>query len=299
MAHVSQYKKDKVGYLVKLFTEYPIIGAVNLENLPASALQKMRHKLRGRALIYMTKRRLMKVALAEAEKQKKGIIKLVDNLSGMPALLFTKENPFSIYKTIKQSKSPAAAKAGQTAPKDIEVKAGPTPFLPGPIIGELGSIGIKSGVEGGKVSIKADSIVVHEGDVISAKAAGLLARLGIEPMEIGLDITAIYEAGTLYERKVLDVDEKKFAEDLAQAAVWARNLAVEAAYVSKDTIEILLMKAQRESRALSIEADILSSSTAGDILAKAERQMLSVKGIANIEVSSTPKKENTNTDGGN
>jgi large subunit ribosomal protein L10 len=283
MAHVSQYKKDVVEKLVKLITESKIIGSVNLEDLPASALQKMRSKLRGKAEIFMTKRRLMKVAFEQAEGKKKGVVALLEHLKGMPALLFTQENPFAIYKIIKQSKSPAAAKAGQTAPKDIEVKAGPTPFLPGPIIGELGSLGIKSGVENGKVAIKEDKIVVKEGEVINANAAGILSRLGIEPMELGLDITAVFEDGVIYGRKVLDIDQESFMSDFTKAAGCARNLAMEIAYPAKEIVTELIAKAHLESKALGKEAAILVSGVINDLLAKAQAQAGGLKQTAKIE----------------
>lgn len=289
MVHVSKYKKDVVANLVKLIIEYPIIGALNMESLPAPALQKIKAQLREKAILTMTKRRLMKVAFEEAEKTKPGILAIVEHLKGMPALMFTKENPFTIYNTIKKSKSPAPAKAGQTAPKDIEVKAGVTPFLPGPVIGELGAFGIKTGVEGGKVAIKEDKVVVKEGEEISIALAGILSRLGIEPMEVGLDITAVYEEGVIYGRSVLDIDEDKFLANLGQAATWARNLAIDIAYLTKDTIELLLIKAYKNTKALALEANILADGVKEDILAKAERQMQSLKSIANVP--DAPAKE--------
>jgi large subunit ribosomal protein L10 len=291
MAHVSQEKKDIVAKLVKLITEYPIIGAVNMENLPAPALQKMKASLRDQAFIWMAKRRLMKVAFAEAEKTKKDISKLVDYLRGMPALIFTKENPFKIYKKIKQSKSPAPAKPGQIAPKDIEVKAGPTPFMPGPIIGELGQIGIKTGVENGKVAIKEDAVVVKEGEEIKANVAGLLTRLGIEPMELGLDITAFFEDGVIYDRKVLDIDEDKFLSDLTQAAAYANNLAVEIAFPTKDTTDLLIGKAFREAKTLGIECNVLDPEIIEELIARGEAQAIGIKTTANIETGAAKPVE--------
>ncbi|MBR9699910.1 50S ribosomal protein L10 [Candidatus Woesearchaeota archaeon] len=285
----ASYKKELVKKLVKLIVDAPIIGAVNMENLPASAVQTMRAKLRGKAEIFMAKRRLMKLAFEEAEKSKKGINTLVERLDGMPALLFTKENPFAIYKIIKKSKSPAVAKAGQKAPKDIMVKAGTTPFMPGPIIGELGQIGIKTGVENGKVAIKEDSVVVKEGEVIQANVASVLARLDIKPMEIGLDITGIYEAGTIYDRKVLDVDEDRFMADLQQAASWARNLAMDIGHLTKELMPELVAKAFRDSKALALEANFMADAVTAELLAKAENQMQSLKQTANIP--DAPKEE--------
>ena len=46
------------------------------------------------------------------------------------------------------------------------IPAGPTPFAPGPIIGELGMLKIKAGIEAGKVVIKEDAHVAKKGDVI-------------------------------------------------------------------------------------------------------------------------------------
>lgn len=277
-AKVPQYKKDAVKGLVDLMLEYPIIGAVNMENMPTPQLQTMRAQLRGTVVIRMTKARLIKRAIAEAKGKKKGIEQLEQHLRGMPALLFTKENPFKLFKTIQKNKSTAPAKPGQRANKDIWVKAGPTSFSPGPIIGELGGIGIKSGIEGGKVAIKADKMVVKEGDIISEKVATLLTRLKIEPMEIGLDLVATYEDGVIFTKAVLNVDETVFKSNLETAARWSFNLAMETVYPAKEIMPMLIGKAFRQSKGLSLECNVLTDMTAGEILAKAERQATSLQG---------------------
>jgi len=281
-AHVSKFKKKVVSDLVKLIQGHPIIGALNMENMPAASLQKMRAQLRGSVVMFMTKRRIMKHAFEQAKSDKKDIEKLVPYLKGMPALLFTKENPFKLFKILKKNKSPAAAKPGQIAPRDIMIKAGPTPFVPGPVIGELGALRLKTEVKEGKVHIKEDKIVVNEGEPIKANVASLLQRLGIEPMEIGLDLVAVYEDGVIYDKKVLDIDETLFLKNLQNAARWAMNLAVEAGYFTKETVSVLIPKAFREAKAVALEANIMADMLKGDILAKAERQMLSLKAAANI-----------------
>src|SRR3989338_501419 len=236
---IAQHKKDKVAALTQLLLSSPVIAAVDMENLPAPQLSQIRAQLRGKVEIFMTKRRLMKIAIASAKEKKKGVEKLVSYLRGMPALLFTKENPFSLYKTLKKNKSKAPAKAGQTAPFDVVVPKGPTGFAPGPIIGELATASIKAGVEGGKVVIKEDSIAVKEGQKITQKTAELLSRLQIYPMEVGLNITAVLEGDSIYPSKVLDIDEVKFKADLTKAARWGFNLAFEAAYSVKENIRLL------------------------------------------------------------
>ncbi|MBI2147053.1 50S ribosomal protein L10 [Candidatus Woesearchaeota archaeon] len=283
MAHISKQKQDTVAQFAQLLKEYPIVGAVNMENMPASQLQTMRAQLRGTVVLLMTKRRLLKIAIGKAKQDRPGIEQILPYLKGMPALLFTKENPFVIYKTIQKSKSSAPAKAGQIAPNDIKVSAGPTPFAPGPIIGELGACKIKAGIEAGKVTIKEDTIVAQEGDVITDKLASILSRLGIQPMEIGLNVEAIYENGAIYTKSVLGVDEKEYIANIQTAAQWAFNLAIEAGVLTKETTEFMLAKAFMDSKALAISQDILTDRTVGDILAKAERQMQSLKAEAKIE----------------
>lgn len=282
MAHVADYKKKNVKEFEKLIKEYPIIGVVNMENLPSAQLSKMRAQLRKDCIIKMTKRRLLKIVIANVKAEKPGFEHIEKYLGGMPALLFTKENPFKLFNKLKKSKSSAPAKPGQIAPRDIVIKAGPTPFAPGPIISELAACGIKSGVEAGKVAVKQDCIIVYEGDKIKPNVASMLMRLGIQPMEIGLNLVAVYENGIIYDRKVLDIDEEQFARDMSSAATWALNLAVEIVYPSKDILGIIIGKAFKDARGLSISQNILSDATAGAILAKAEMQARAVASKANM-----------------
>lgn len=277
MVHVSHAKKETVAEFVKLIKEYDIIGAVNMENLPAKQLQNMREQLRDTVLVRMSKRRLLKVALEESGKE--GTQLLEEYLKGMPALLFTNGSPFKLFKTLKKNKSTTAIKGGQIAPNDIVVPAGPTGFAPGPVIGELGSVGIKAGIDSGKVIIKEDSLVAKEGEEVSPLLAGLLTRLGIEPMEIGLDLTAVLENGEILTKSILDVDEDKFLADITTCAVQAFNLAVNSAYPCANTIEVLLQQVLRESKNLAINEDIITDITIGDTFAKAHGQMLGVASL--------------------
>lgn len=291
MAHVAEYKKRTVERFAKLIKEYPIIGVVNMENLPAPQLQKMRAQLRDKITLLMTKRRLLNLAIDKCKEDKKGIEGIKSHLGGMPAIIFTKENPFMLCKTLQKNKSKAPAKPGQIAPSDIIIPAGSTPFQPGPVIGELSLIGVKSGVEGGKVVIKKDSVVAKKGEVIKPEVASMLTRLGIQPMEIGLDLVAMYENGEIFTKDILSIDEQEYLNNIAQAALWSINLAIEIAYPTKETTEMLVAKAFNEAKALALEQNIMSDVVAEELVSKAERQMLSLKTEAKIEVMERQKEE--------
>ena len=290
-AHVSEYKKKVVGNLVDLIRKYPIIGIVNMENLPAPQLQHMRAQLRKNAVLTMTKRRLVRIAFEQAEKEKKGIENLNRHLGGMPALIFTNDNPFKLSRTLDKSKSPAPAKPGQIAPKDIIISKGSTPFAPGPFIAELSVAGIKSGIEGGKIAIKEDTVVAKKGDKIKPKVAEILIRLGIQPMEVGLGLEAVYEHGLIYTKDILSISEIEYINRISKASRWAFNLAMFAQYPTKSTIGLLLANAHRDAKILGIERKIFDKGIIEILLGKAESQMLSLKDTANLQVSEAKKPQ--------
>ncbi|MFW6230519.1 MAG: 50S ribosomal protein L10 [Nanoarchaeota archaeon] len=271
-AHVSQAKKEVVKKFKELIKKYPIVGSVNMEGLPTPQLQSMRAQLRDKVDIFMGKKRLMKIALNEVAKEKEGLDKLIDHLKGMPALIFTSENPFTLFKTLQKNKSSAPAKAGQEAPKDVVVPAGPTGFAPGPIISELGGVGIKAGIENGKVIVKEDSKVISAGETFSGKLASLLTRLGIEPMEIGLDLVATYEDGEIFTKDILAVDEQEYIDTVERFAAQAFNLAMFVEHPTAQTIGPLITKASQNARNLAINAPVFEADVMAEIVQKAQRQ---------------------------
>jgi large subunit ribosomal protein L10 len=285
---VSENKKQLVQGLADDIKKYAIVGVVNLENLPAQQLQVMREMLRNKGVkLAMARKRLLNLALENSKKD--GVKNLAENIKGMPALLFSNENPFSLYSLIQKNKSEAPAKAGQTCPKEIVVSAGATNFAPGPIISELAAVGIKTKVENGKLAIINDVVVAKEGDIISANLAEMLKRLDIKPMEVGLDLVAVLEDGTVFNAKQLHIDEAEFEQNIITAAQEAMNLAVEVAYPTADTTELLLQKAFREAKFLAVDQNIINDDTKEEILAKAEAQALSVKEAGKIEAQVEPK----------
>ena len=115
---VSDKKKNLVQELTEKTKSSSVVGVVNLESLPAQQLQNMRAMLRSKGVqLIMARKKLLRLALSESKQD--NIEKLSEKIKGMPALLFTEENPFTLYSTIQKNKSEAPAKAGQEAPKEI------------------------------------------------------------------------------------------------------------------------------------------------------------------------------------
>ncbi len=280
MAHVSQKKKEIVAQIKQYLKQYPIVGSVNMESLPTPQLQNMRAQLRGKVVLFVAKKRLFKVAIEDLKDEIPGLAELGTHLRGMPALLFTEENPFSLFQTLKKNKSSAPAKAGQIAPNDIVVPAGPTPFAPGPIISELGACGMKAGIENGKVAIKADAVVVKEGEVIAPNVASILTRLKIEPMEIGLDLVATLEAGDILTKSVLSIEPAEYIANITKLHAESMAVAEEIGYICEETLMPMLTKAYKNAKAVSIEVAFPTKDNVGELCTKSESHANAVNAIA-------------------
>ncbi len=287
-AKIPEYKKNIVDEMSNLMRKSSITALVNMSDMPAPQLQAIRREMKGKISVYMTKKRLMKIALDKSKNEKKNIEALANYFEGMPAFIFSNENPFKLSRLLQKSRTKAPAKAGQTAPSDIVISKGPTPFAPGPIISELSSIGLKVGVEGGKIAIKENTVIARKGEKIKPKVAEILARLDIRPMDVGLGMVAAYEDGIIYTRDVLETDEKAFSDKLNSAAVQAFNLAFNIAYTTKDNISLLIAKAFNDAKALGISQKIFDEGVIQELLGKAEMEMLSLKNMANIETAEKP-----------
>ncbi len=266
--HVSEYKRKEVEDVKKLLHEYPVIVVLNLEGLPAMNYQQIKHKIKDRACIKFTKKSFMLKALDQVKKPNLDAIR--ENLVGVPALMFTREDPFTIYRALEKSKVPAPARAGQKAPHDISIPAGPTSFPAGPMIGEFGQLGIKTEVKEGKISIKEDKILLREGEEIKQKVADLLVKLGIEPMRIGINVTLAYQEGMIYRKDILAVSEEEYLNSIRSAAAHAFGVAMAISYTTKDTIQAQLLKAYYEAKSLSEKANLPASESVENQIAQAE-----------------------------
>jgi large subunit ribosomal protein L10 len=266
-------KISEVEELKKLIEKYPAVGVIDLYKMPAAALQSIRNELKGKAVIRVNKKSIAKFALEKVKD--KG--KLVDILGKQPALIFTEMNPFRLYKIVEKGKSSVAAKPGDIAPKDIIVRAGPTDLPPGPAITTLSKLKILAKVEGGKISVIKDTPVAKAGDRITEELASVLGMLKLKPIEVMLNVTGMWEGGTVYKKDVLAVDEAKFKSDITLASSRAMNLAMNAGWVTKETIRPMLMKAFMNAKELGVGAGIIDKGVIDELLAKAQAQATALK----------------------
>lgn len=265
---VSEKKIKLVKEIGEEIGKYPVLGVIDMFKLPARQLHEIRNKLRGKAVIRMVKKRVIKIALEKSSaRNMKG---LEDYIQGEPALIFTEIDPFRLARIIEESKSQAPAKRGDTAPRDIVVKAGPTSLAPGPVIGELQRVKIPATVAGEKIAIKEDTVVAREGEEITKEVADVLSKLGIKPMEISLNLVAVWEKGDIYPKDVLFVPMEEYMERIKQAGLAALSLSININYFTPENISLLLSRAYQEALSLSSHANIITPETVGNLLAGAD-----------------------------
>lgn len=276
MAHVSPSKAQTYQEVQDLLTKSSVIGIVNIEGIPAPQMLQMRKTLRGSATLKVVKKKILRIALKEAEKKLPGLSKLSADMEGQCGLIVTDSNPFKLYQMLKKTITPTPAKGGEKAPQDIVVNEGETNFKPGPIVGDLGKAGIPAAIDKGKVVIKKTVTVVKQGAVIQPNVAQALTKLEIYPLLIGMNLKLAYEKGTIYKAHDLDIDLDVFKKQVQLASAHAFNLAMFASIATPTTIKPLIQKAQMNSMALSLSAGIPTKHTMNLLLAKAYMQMFSV-----------------------
>jgi len=261
-------KGAQVEEIKKLLDEHNALGIANLQKVRAAQLQEMKKKLKDIANVRVIKNTLMRRAVAEC-KDKPGLEKLEPLLSGSNIFLFTDLNPFKLSLLLERGRVKTTAKAGDMAAMDVVVPAGNTGQPPGPVISQLNSVGLPTRIEAGSVWINKDTIVAKKGDVIDARLASVLSKLGIKPVEVGLILKVVYENGFLIMDDQLHIDLDDFRKSLIEASSNALNLSLNAGYSTPDNASLLLQSARREAFNLALNAGISTTETIGDLLRKA------------------------------
>lgn len=271
-------KAAEVEEIKKLLHQHKVLGVANLQKVRAAQLQEMKKKLKGMASIHVIKNTLMKRAVAESQ-DKSGLEKVQPLLDGPNIFLFTDLNPFKLSFLLEKGKVKTTAKAGDTASTDVIVPGGNTGLPPGPIISQLGSVGLPTRIEAGSVWVNKDTLVAKKGDVIDARLASVLSKLNIKPVEVGLILKAVYEDGLIISEGQLHLDVEGFKKSLVEAQFDALSLSLNSGYPTPESIPLLLQTAHRKAFNLALNAGVPTKETIGDLLRKAnaEGQSLSAK----------------------
>lgn len=268
---VLDEKSGEVEEIKGILQGYKSIGIASLQKVRASQLQGMKKNFVGKVYVRVLKNTLVKLALESMGKEE--LKKLEAYLEGSNVYLFTNENPFKLALMLERGKVKSTAKSGDIAAMDVIIPAGNTGQPPGPVISQLNAVGLPTRIESGSVWISKDTLVVRKGEPINERLAGVLSKLGIKAVELGISMRAVYDEGLMIEGEQLhiDVDGTRKSLELGNSEAFALSITI--GYPTSETIATLLQTAQQKAIALSVAAAIPTKDTIGDLLRKADAQM--------------------------
>lgn len=273
-------KASQINTLTSLAEQNSVIGLVDLSGISSKALQGIRRLLRTggevEATIKVAKNTVKAIAFenVSSTSKKEDMQKIIPHINGSCAVIFTNTNPFKLQQFLNKNKVPAPAKTGQISAVDVFVPEGTTNLDPGPIISELGSIGLKTRIDKGKIRITKTAKVLSVGDTVSESHSIVLSRLGIQPFKVGLKLSIVLEKGDLIEGNVLEVDEDKIIADLRQAHLNALVLATspDVSYYSDVSTPILLKTAISQALSVAVESGYVTDNTIDLLVAKSSKE---------------------------
>ncbi len=280
---VVSWKKDTVSDLVALLKSGDTIAVIDIHGVPAGAMIGMRTTLRDNMKIQVAKKQLMRLAWEQAGNDSENLETLFQGVI-QPALVSSSSmNSFELFSELKKTEAGRAAKPGDIAPHEIVVEKMDTGMPPGPIVGDLNSVGIPAKIMGGSVQIQKRTVILKEGDVFEGEMGMMLSKIGINPIVTGLRLCGTLEGGTVFAPTTLDLDLEQFESDLISYAAGAYNLACNITWFTSQTMPALIAKASGEALAVALEAAVATADTIPHLIGRANMSAMGVAGSLSPE----------------
>ncbi len=249
---VKEWKKRLVSEIRKTIEESDLIAIIDMYKTPTREFQEMKKILNDVKFKFIKKSLLLK-ALEGIKKENIEAIK--DFLPSQILLAINGKDPFSFFKKLMKVSVYRFGKEGDIAEDDIVISAGPTKLPAGPAISDFAKAKIPAGVEGGKIAVKKDTLLVKKGEKIPENLISLLRKLEIRPIKVKLNVVAIYHLGKIYTKEDLEM-VFKYPYEIKRAYMYAFNLTINIGYPTKENIKYLLIKAYNEANALKSKTEV-------------------------------------------
>jgi len=250
----SARKAQYFDKLKTLLQEYPKMLIVSADNVGSNQMQKIRHALRGKAIILMGKNTMIRKCIRGMIETSPILDHLLTLVKGNIGFVFTKSDLNSVRTVLLAHKVGAAAKAGTLAPNDVIVPKGNTGLEPTQT-SFLQALNIPSKINRGQVEIVNDVFLIKKGDKVGSSEATLLQKLNIRPFQYGLLVVNVYDNGFVYDPAVLDLTDEdilcKFRAGLANVA----QLSLEIGYPSLAALPHAVANAYKRVLAVSVETN--------------------------------------------
>mmetsp|Transcript_39812 Transcript_39812/g.83697 ORF Transcript_39812/g.83697 Transcript_39812/m.83697 type:complete len:264 (-) Transcript_39812:417-1208(-) len=135
---------------------------------------------------------------------------------GNVGFVFTNGDLGDIRAVLESNVRPAPARVGAVAPIDVIVPKGPTGCDPGQTA-FFQTLQIQTKITRGQIEMTSDTHLITQGEKVTASQAALLQKLSIEPFTYGMVLKQVYDSGSLFDAKVLDITDDVLAAKFVAA----------------------------------------------------------------------------------
>jgi len=245
-----KYKVELVKSLAGMIEKNNTLMFASIKSLPTRQFQKIKKGLSEDTIVFVSKKNMLIKAIEQSKKN--NIKNLKEYVKEDIAILLSQSDAFELSAKLADSKVPVKAKTGQIAEYDIIVEPGPTDMVAGPVVSELGAVGLKIEIKGGKIEIKEQKVLVKKGGKISEAACGIMSKLNIMPFSVGFIPLVAYDSKEDKVFTSLIIDKAGTLKTMKELFSKSMAFAVSRTYACKETIGFLLAKASSHEKALSV-----------------------------------------------
>jgi len=218
----KEKKQQYFARLIKLLEDYPCILVVGADNVGSNHMQQIRRALRAKgAVLLMGKNTMIRKAIRGHTVNNPALEQLLPLIWGNIGFVFCKGDLPEVKKILASNRVEAPARAGSVSPCKVVVPAMNTGLEPTQT-SFFQALNIPTKIARGQIEIIQDIILLEEGQKVGASEANLLAKLNIKPFSYGLSLSQVYDNGSVYSHKVLDLSEEDL---LARFHAGVRNIA--------------------------------------------------------------------------
>ncbi|KAL7531272.1 hypothetical protein ACHAWF_003694 [Thalassiosira exigua] len=214
----AERKAEYFERMKSLLADHSKCFVVEIDNVGSMQLQQTRIALRGTAEVLMGKNTMMRKCIREfvEENPDSPMGQLEACCRGNVGFVFTNGDLGDIRELLESNVRPAPAKVGASAPIDVIVPKGPTGCDPGQTA-FFQTLQISTKITRGQIEMTNDTHLISAGDKVTASQAALLQKLGIEPFTYGMSLKSVYDSGSLFDAKVLDITDDVLAAKFVAA----------------------------------------------------------------------------------
>lgn len=250
----SQKKNEYFEKVRRLFREYKKVLIANVDNVTSTQMHQVRGSLRNKAVILMGKNTMVKKALREVIAEDQKLDAIVPYICGNIGLVFTNGDLKEVRDIMTSNRVSSAAKVGLVAQQDIFVPAGNTGIDPNKT-SFFQALGISTKVVKGAIEIMSDVLIVKAKRKVGPSEAALLNMLNLSPFTFGLTVTDIYDNGSIYSPKMLDITDETLSKFMKAAIDNVAAISLKVGMPTAASVPHLLINAYKKLVSIALVTD--------------------------------------------